>query len=112
MSKISALASGVRANAHCLGTRLRNSVWELGLGARFGRTLLMPAVFHRLNFTADLSAVNQLAALGLQESFFDMRRQGLPFLVGPAFLGVLSFKSAAEDIFDAGITAAGKPFVD
>ena len=72
----------------------------------------MPAVFHRLNFTADLSAVNQLAALGLQESFFDMGRQGPTFFVGPAFLGVLSFKSAAEDIFDARITAAGKAFVD
>jgi hypothetical protein len=62
---------------------------------------LTPVVFHPLNFTARLSAVNQFAALGLQESFFDMGRQGPPFLVGPAFLGILSFKSAAENIFDA-----------
>jgi len=41
-----------------------------------------------------------------------MRRQGPPFLVGPAFLGVLSFKGTAEYIFDAGITAAGKALVD
>jgi hypothetical protein len=34
------------------------------------------------------------------------------FLVGPAFLGVLSFKSAAEYFFDARITAAGKAVVD
>jgi hypothetical protein len=73
---------------------------------------LTPVVFHPLNFTAGLRTVDEFAALGLQESFLDMGRQGPPFLVGPAFLGVLSFKSAAEDIFDVGITSAGKAFVD
>jgi hypothetical protein len=41
-----------------------------------------------------------------------MGRQGPPFLVAPAFLGVLSFKSTAEHILDAGIAASGKAFVD
>jgi hypothetical protein len=82
------------------------------LGARFRSVLFMPAVFHHLNFTAGLSAVNQVATLGLQESFFYMGRQSPAFFVGPAFLGVLSFERVAEDIFDAGITATGKAFVD
>jgi hypothetical protein len=43
----------------------RESVGCHSLGARFGHTLLMPAVFHSLDFTARLSTVNQLAALGL-----------------------------------------------
>jgi hypothetical protein len=72
----------------------------------------MPVVFHRLNFTAGLSAVNQLAPLGLQKPLFDMGRQRTLFLGGPAFHGVRSFKSVAEDVFDAGRTAAGKAFVD
>jgi len=75
----------------------------------FGQT---PVVFHRLNFPAGLCAIDQFAPLGLLIAFLNMSRQRTAFLVGPAFLGVLSFKSAAEDIFDARITAAGKAFVD
>jgi hypothetical protein len=69
-------------------------------------------VFHRLNFTACLSDVNKLNALGLSIAFLDMRRQRSAFLIGPAFLGVLSFKSAAQHIFSARVDAAGKAFVD
>jgi hypothetical protein len=39
-------------------------------------------------------------------------RQRPAFLVGPAFLGVLRLKSAAEYIFNAHIGATGKAFVD
>jgi len=39
----------------------------------------MPVVFHRLNFAAGLSAVNQFAALSLQKPLFDMN--GLPRLL-------------------------------
>jgi hypothetical protein len=82
------------------------------LGARFRSVLFMPAVFHHLDFTAGLSAVNHVATLALQESFFYLGRQGPAFFVSPAFLGVLSFERVAEDIFDARITATGKAFVD
>jgi hypothetical protein len=49
---------------------------------------------------------------GAYIAFLDMSGQCPVFLVGPAFLGVLSFKSAAEYVFDARITAAGKAVVD
>src|SRR6266436_8012717 len=41
-----------------------------------------------------------------------MARQGPPFLVSPAFLGVLSLKSPAQHIFSARIAATRKTFVD
>src|ERR1017187_9207242 len=41
-----------------------------------------------------------------------MSGQRPAFLVGPGFLGVLSFKGAAQNIFNALIAATGKAFVD
>jgi hypothetical protein len=49
---------------------------------------------------ADLLAVHKLATLGLKIAFLDVRRQGPSFLVGPAFLRILSFESAAQYIFN------------
>jgi hypothetical protein len=49
---------------------------------------LEPSVFQRLYFFAGLICINQLAALGLQESYFNMGRRRQPFLIRPAF-GVL-----------------------
>ena len=69
--------------------------------------LLKPVVFQCLDFPAGLSAVDKLAAFGLQKAFFDMTCQGLPFLVGPAFLCFLSFQGTAEYVFDVGISTTG-----
>src|SRR5580704_10671544 len=74
--------------------------------------LLKPVVFQCLDFPAGLSAVDKVAAFGLQKAFFDMTCQGLPFLVGPAFLGFLSFEGTAEYVFDVCISITGKPFVN
>jgi hypothetical protein len=63
----------------------------------FGQT---PIVLHRLNFTARLSSINKLSALGLTISFFDMGHQGAAFLVSPAFFGILRFQGAPEDVFN------------
>jgi hypothetical protein len=63
--------------------------------------LLTQAILHPLNLTAGLGPVNQFTALGLQKSFFNMGRQGAPFFLSPAFLGVLSFESPPKHIFDA-----------
>jgi hypothetical protein len=41
-----------------------------------------------------------------------MSGQGLALFVGPAFLGVLRFESAAEHVFSARIAAAGKAPLD
>ncbi len=51
-------------------------------------------------------------ALRIEKAFLDMSGQGPAFIVGPAFLGVLRFQSAAEYVFNARIAAAGKAFVD
>ena len=40
-----------------------------------------------------------------------MGRQSPPFLIGPAFLGILRLKGAAERFLDAVIAAAGKAFL-
>jgi hypothetical protein len=47
--------------------------------------LLPPSVLHRLNFPPGLIAIDQLAALRLQEAFFDMGHRGQPFISRPAF---------------------------
>ena len=38
--------------------------------------------------------------------------EGAAFVVGPAFLGVLGFEGAAQDVFGAGVCVAGKALVD
>jgi hypothetical protein len=38
---------------------------------------------------------------GLEITFFDMVRERAPFVVGPAFLGVLSFKCSAQNVLRA-----------
>jgi hypothetical protein len=66
----------------------------------------------RLNLTASSSAVNKLATLGLEIAFLAMSGQGPALLIGPAFLGILRFQSAAKHVFNALIAAAGKAFID
>jgi len=78
----------------------------------FERTLVVPVLFHGIDVATRLRAVGELAALSLQETFFDMGRQGLAFFVSPAFLGILSLQRTTEYVFRVRIAAAGKPFVD
>jgi len=46
--------------------------------------LLGPLIFHGLNFLTGLIAVDQLASLGLQETFLNVGREGVAFFLGPA----------------------------
>jgi hypothetical protein len=55
-----------------------------------------------------MSAIGELLTLGLLETFFNMRSQGLPLFVSPVFLGILGFKRVAEYIFRIGVAATSK----
>jgi hypothetical protein len=65
-----------------------------------------------LDFPASLSTIGKLATLGPHETFFTMRRQGLPLFVCSAFLGVLSLECTTEYVFRIGIAAASEVLVD
>src|SRR2546426_1689933 len=72
------------------------------------RALLGPLIFHGLNFLTGLIAVDQLASLGLQETFLNVGREGAAFFLGPALFGFLGFKSVADDVLGIRIGSAGE----
>ena len=60
--------------------------------------LVAPFLFHGMNFTAGLCAVNKRDAFRLLIAFLDMARKCTALVVGPTFLGVLGFKRSAYNL--------------